>query len=251
MNKLNFVIWLLVAILIAQFFICFLIKKKKKINEVKLHWIDAVWLSLSVFTLYLGICRVEIEKDKEEIVNHVNNINYNFDKKKIEIYDQDYYCRNFDFKRIKFDSSLNNEINNKILCKHIAKIKNQIESGENKIKNFPASWSNSSEGTVYLSEIELKNLNFVGSEEIKRKYTEALKKISSFSQFFDDSFSELKINKTHSEDKLNDKKKKSEDYYRYFQILFILLFAVRSMKFTAELHIKKSKQKQEVQAENP
>lgn len=250
MDKLHFVIWLIVATLIAQIFTIFLIKKRKKINEVKIHWIDAVWLTLSVVTLYLGIYRVEIEKGKEELVNNINNIDHEFDKKKIEIYEQDYYCRNFDFKRIKFDYSLNNEINNKILCKHITKIKNQIESGENKIKNFPASWSNSSEGTVYLSEIELKNLNFVGSEEIKRKYTEALKKISSFSQF-DDSFSKQKIKKTDLENELNDKKKKSEYSYWWFQIIFIILFAVRSMKFTAELHIKQSKQKQEVQAENP
>ena len=237
----KFILFLIVGILVAQG-ITLLLIKIKKINEITLHWIDFPWLFLGAITLCLGIYRGDIEKEQNKIVTYENFLDYIFDEIKIKIYDQDYYCRNFHFKSIKFYSNLNNEENNRILCKHIAKIKHQIDINEKKIKYELVSKSNSSEGKLYLSEIKFEK-EFVGSEEVKEKYTEALNEINKLSSF--EVLSLLKIEKRRLSSALNHEKERSECLYLCFQVLFILLLAVRLSKFTAELRIKKSKQTQE------
>lgn len=139
---------------------------------------------------------------------------------------------------------MNDEENNRILCKHIAKIKHQIDINEKKIKYELVSKSNSSEGKLYLSEIKSEK-EFVGSEEVKKKYTEALNEIKNSSSF--EVFNLLRIEKRRLSSALNYEKEISECLYLCFQVLFILLLALRLSKFTAELHIKKSKQTQEKQ----
>lgn len=111
-----------------------------------------------------------------------------------------------------------------------------------KIKYELVSKSNSSEGKLYLSEIKFEK-EFVGSEEVKEKYTEALNEINKLSSF--EVLSLLKIEKRRLSSALNHEKERSECLYLCFQVLFILLLAVRLSKFTAELRIKKSKQTQE------
>lgn len=61
MDILKFVLFLIVGILVAQFITFFLIKRKK-INEITLHWIDFPWLIIGAITLCLGIYRGDIEK---------------------------------------------------------------------------------------------------------------------------------------------------------------------------------------------
>lgn len=244
MNISTFIISFVSLLAITQFLILFLIKKKK-ISEITLHWIDLPWLLIGGLAFCMGVYKSEIERDKEQIDKYINFRDFIFNQIKFEIYDQDYYCKNSDFKIIKLDSSLNDEENNRILCRHIAKIKNLIDTNEEKIKNNLVSMSYSNEDRVYLSEIGFKK-EFVGSEEVKKKYNKALEKINKLSSF--DSLDQLKIEIDKSNNELIDKKKKSKDSYFYFQIFFILLLSARLGKFTAELLIKKSKQKQEKQA---